>query len=80
MRSCSGLVVHYGLALLLCRWLQGCDVDARVVARDVNGPLLEELLRKYDYQDPHCAQLFQTGRLRCNPWVRDEISLSKVLG
>jgi hypothetical protein len=45
-----------------CReWLQECEPSVRGVLKDVNGPLLEELLRDLDYEDVRCVKLLRGG-------------------
>lgn len=42
-------------------WLSKCSSSAREVLRDVNGPLLEELLADSHYEDEWCFELLESG-------------------
>ena len=42
-------------------WLMSADPHARVIAQDVNGPLIEELAAASGFWDPECIDMFRFG-------------------
>ena len=43
------------------KWLMSADPHARVIAQDVNGPLIEELAAASGFWDPECIDMFRFG-------------------
>ena len=49
-------------------WFAGAEQQVRAVAENVNGALLEYLLKEANHADSNCAELFRKGLHHCILW------------